>query len=59
VCYDLLDSISDEEWGKFLHTKNKIYTDFNDIRKEIENETDRLSGCNKVCSPGHGGLIQQ
>lgn len=22
-----------EEWGKFLHTKNKIYTDFDDIRR--------------------------
>uniref|UniRef100_A0A3Q3VQ81 Dynamin-1-like protein n=1 Tax=Mola mola TaxID=94237 RepID=A0A3Q3VQ81_MOLML len=39
-----------EEWGKFLHTKNKIYTDFDEIRQEIENETDRLSGINKGIS---------
>jgi len=37
-----------EEWGKFLHTKNKIYTDFDAIRQEIADETDRLSGTNKV-----------
>ncbi|XP_036375768.1 dynamin-1-like protein isoform X3 [Megalops cyprinoides] len=39
-----------EEWGKFLHTKNKIYTDFNEIRQEIENETERISGHNKGIS---------
>ncbi|XP_015916258.1 dynamin-1-like protein [Parasteatoda tepidariorum] len=39
-----------EEWGKFLHTKNKIYSNFDDIRKEIESETDRMSGSNKgIC----------
>ncbi|OWK03969.1 DNM1L [Cervus elaphus hippelaphus] len=37
-----------EEWGKFLHTKNKLYTDFDEIRQEIENETERISGNNKV-----------
>jgi len=42
------DTIEAEEWGKFLHTKNRIYTDFNEIRREIENETERLSGTNKV-----------
>ncbi|XP_066285017.1 dynamin-1-like protein isoform X8 [Branchiostoma lanceolatum] len=36
-----------EEWGKFLHTKNKVYTDFDEIRQEIENETDRVTGTNK------------
>uniref|UniRef100_A0A6Q2YGK3 Dynamin-1-like protein n=1 Tax=Esox lucius TaxID=8010 RepID=A0A6Q2YGK3_ESOLU len=39
-----------DEWGKFLHTKNKIYTDFNEIRQEIENETERISGTNKGIS---------
>lgn len=39
------------EWAKFLHTKEKIYTDFDEIRNEIENETDRLSGSNKgICT---------
>uniref|UniRef100_A0A8C7V2S1 Dynamin-1-like protein n=1 Tax=Oncorhynchus mykiss TaxID=8022 RepID=A0A8C7V2S1_ONCMY len=38
------------EWGKFLHTKNKIYPDFSEIRQEIENETERISGINKGIS---------
>uniref|UniRef100_A0A665WBE9 Dynamin-1-like protein n=1 Tax=Echeneis naucrates TaxID=173247 RepID=A0A665WBE9_ECHNA len=42
--------IKGEEWGKFLHTKNKIYTDFDEIRQEIENETERISGNNKGIS---------
>ncbi|XP_048404507.1 dynamin-1-like protein isoform X1 [Stegostoma tigrinum] len=42
--------IDAEEWGKFLHTKHKIYTDFDEIRQEIENETERVSGGNKGIS---------
>lgn len=42
------DPIKADEWGKFLHTKNKIYTDFRDIRQEIESETERMTGTNKV-----------
>ncbi|KAM3833044.1 dynamin-1-like protein isoform 2-T2 [Vipera latastei] len=45
------NGIDAEEWGKFLHTKNKLYTDFDDIRQEIENETERISGNNKGISP--------
>lgn len=48
MSYACLEIIDAEEWGKFLHTKNRIYTDFNEIRREIENETERLSGTNKV-----------
>lgn len=40
-----------EEWGRFLHIKNKIFTDFEDIRSEIENETDRMAGNNKGICP--------
>ncbi|XP_015721841.1 dynamin-1-like protein isoform X3 [Coturnix japonica] len=47
----LSKEIDAEEWGKFLHTKNKIYTDFDEIRQEIENETERISGNNKGISP--------
>lgn len=43
--------IEADEWGKFLHTKNKIYTDFDEIRHEIENETERMAGTNKGISP--------
>ncbi|XP_074533278.1 dynamin-1-like protein isoform X4 [Halichoeres trimaculatus] len=44
------NGIDGEEWGKFLHTKNKIYTDFEQIRQEIESETERVSGNNKGIS---------
>ncbi|KAI7811971.1 dynamin-1-like protein, partial [Triplophysa rosa] len=44
------NGVDEEEWGKFLHTKNKIYTDFEDIRQEIVNETERVSGNNKGIS---------
>ncbi|XP_045526965.1 dynamin-1-like protein isoform X3 [Pieris brassicae] len=40
-----------EEWGKFLHTKEKIYTDFDQIRDEIDRETDRMAGNNKGICP--------
>ncbi|XP_049579502.1 dynamin-1-like protein isoform X2 [Syngnathus scovelli] len=44
------NGIDGEEWGKFLHTKNKIYTNFEEIRHEIEAETERISGINKGIS---------
>ncbi|XP_028908178.1 dynamin-1-like protein isoform X3 [Ornithorhynchus anatinus] len=47
----LSKGVEAEEWGKFLHTKNKLYTDFDEIRLEIENETERISGNNKGVSP--------
>uniref|UniRef100_A0A8C2WIW8 Dynamin-1-like protein n=1 Tax=Cyclopterus lumpus TaxID=8103 RepID=A0A8C2WIW8_CYCLU len=43
-------SEENEEWGKFLHTKNKTYTDFEDIRQEVVAETERISGNNKGIS---------
>ncbi|KAM4572712.1 dynamin-1-like protein isoform 3-T3 [Odontesthes bonariensis] len=46
----LCRGIEGEEWGKFLHTKNKIYGDFEEIRQEIEAETERISGNNKGIS---------
>ncbi|XP_051978807.1 dynamin-1-like protein isoform X2 [Xyrauchen texanus] len=44
------NGLDGEEWGKFLHTKSKIYTDFDEIRQEIESETERISGNNKGIS---------
>ncbi|XP_055592609.1 dynamin-1-like protein [Uranotaenia lowii] len=44
-------TVSLEEWGRFLHIKNKIFSDFEDIRREIENETDRMAGSNKGICP--------
>ncbi|TMS03733.1 Dynamin-1-like protein [Larimichthys crocea] len=40
-----------EEWGTFLHCKNQIFTDFQEICREIEAETERSSGDNKGISP--------
>ncbi|XP_017876106.1 dynamin-1-like protein isoform X2 [Ceratina calcarata] len=40
-----------DEWATFLHTKNKIFTDFNEVRKEIESETNRMAGSNKGICP--------
>ncbi|XP_014678673.1 PREDICTED: dynamin-1-like [Priapulus caudatus] len=38
------------EYGEFLHQKGRKYTDFDQIRKEIEDETDRVTGMNKGIS---------
>ena len=38
------------EWGEFLHAKGKKFTDFEEIRREIEEETDRMTGSNKGIS---------
>ncbi|KAK9872910.1 hypothetical protein WA026_020263 [Henosepilachna vigintioctopunctata] len=40
-----------EDWGVFLHDKNKIYQDFNEIREEIDNETNKKAGDNKGICP--------
>lgn len=44
-------TISLEEWGKFLHTKERIYSNFDEIRQEIERETERMAGNNKGICP--------
>ncbi|XP_022258398.1 dynamin-1-like [Limulus polyphemus] len=38
------------QYGEFLHCKGRKFTDFESIRKEIEDETDRLTGANKGIS---------
>ncbi|XP_058840467.1 dynamin-like [Topomyia yanbarensis] len=38
------------EYGEFLHQKGKKFTNFDEIRQEIEAETDRLTGSNKGIS---------
>ncbi|XP_045470750.1 dynamin-1-like protein isoform X2 [Harmonia axyridis] len=40
-----------EDWGVFLHDKNKIFKDFDEIRSEIDNETNRMAGDNKGICP--------
>lgn len=34
-----------------MHTKGKVYSDFNAIREEIDRETDRMAGSNKGICP--------
>uniref|UniRef100_A0A674K8T1 Dynamin-2 n=1 Tax=Terrapene triunguis TaxID=2587831 RepID=A0A674K8T1_9SAUR len=41
---------STTEFGEFLHCKGKKFTDFEEIRLEIEAETDRVTGSNKGIS---------
>merc|ERR1712110_274121 len=40
-----------EEWAEFLHTKNKVFTDWDEVRREIERETDAVAGSNKGICP--------
>jgi replication fork clamp-binding protein CrfC len=38
------------EWAEFLHCKGRKFVDFAEVRKEIEDETDRVTGSNKGIS---------
>ncbi len=35
------------EWAEFHHIPNRRFTDFQDVKREIENETTRVAGSNK------------
>ncbi|XP_044000046.1 dynamin-1a isoform X5 [Gambusia affinis] len=39
------------EYAEFLHCKGKKFIDFDEVRQEIEAETDRITGANKGISP--------
>jgi|EP00505_MAST-04D_sp_SCG-Rhode-Island_P003266 dynamin 1-like protein len=41
---------SSQEWGEFLHLPGQKFFDFDEIRTEIQRETDRLTGKNKGIS---------
>ena len=38
------------EYGEFLHCKGEIFDNFEEIRKDIEVDTDRITGANKGIS---------
>ncbi|KAK6275092.1 hypothetical protein POUND7_004801 [Theobroma cacao] len=40
-----------QEYGEFLHLPKKKFTDFAMVRKEIQDETDRVTGKSKQISP--------
>lgn len=44
-------TVNIDSWAKFLHTKDKLYTDEDEIRGEIERETARMAGDNKGICP--------
>lgn len=50
LCY-MLSIFILSEWAEFLHCKGKKFTDFDEVRQEIEGETDRVTGANKGISP--------
>ncbi|XP_051572414.1 dynamin-2-like isoform X1 [Myxocyprinus asiaticus] len=39
------------EYAEFLHCKGRKFVDFDEVRQEIEAETDRITGSNKGISP--------
>uniref|UniRef100_A0A8C9VAA1 Dynamin-2 n=1 Tax=Scleropages formosus TaxID=113540 RepID=A0A8C9VAA1_SCLFO len=39
------------EYAEFLHCKGRKFVDFEEVRQEIEAETDRITGSNKGISP--------
>uniref|UniRef100_A0A8C6SPB0 Interferon-induced GTP-binding protein Mx n=1 Tax=Neogobius melanostomus TaxID=47308 RepID=A0A8C6SPB0_9GOBI len=42
---------SNVEYAEFLHCKGRKFVDFDEVRLEIEAETDRITGSNKGISP--------
>ena len=47
----LFKSKHSTEYGEFLHKKGHKFVDFDQVRKEIEDETDRVTGANRGISP--------
>lgn len=45
------DGTNPNEWGEFLHLPGKKFFNFNEIRQEIERETDNVTGTNAGISP--------
>ncbi|KAK4457885.1 Dynamin-related protein DNM1 [Cladorrhinum samala] len=41
------DQAGHNEWAEFHHIPNRRFTDFGDVKREIENETARVAGSNK------------
>lgn len=53
--------LNNQEWGEFSHLENQKFTNFSDIRSEIQKDTSKIAGNNKgissnpiilkICSP--------
>jgi dynamin 1-like protein len=48
---DKEDGTNPNEWGEFLHLPGKKFFNFDEIRKEIERETENVTGTNAGISP--------
>ena len=44
----LINQPGEKEWAEFLHCGTRRFTDFEEVRREISEETDRETGENKV-----------
>ncbi|XP_076270750.1 dynamin related protein 1 isoform X4 [Rhynchophorus ferrugineus] len=44
-------TIDIEDWGVFLHAKDRIFKDFEAIRQEIDDDTNKVAGTNKGICP--------
>lgn len=51
LLHNIIGTANLEEWGEFLHCKNKVFKDFNEIRDEIQYETNKVAGSNKGICP--------
>lgn len=51
ILHNYTGTVNLEEWGEFLHCKNKVFKDFDEIRNEIQNETNKVAGSNKGICP--------
>ncbi len=50
IVLQLYNSNEGGEWAEFLHTGNRKFQDFGEVRQEIESETTRETGSNKGIS---------
>ena len=44
-----VENKSELEWGEFLHKKNVKFTNFDNIRREIEEQTNQIAGAQGKC----------
>ena len=51
IALQLRHTSGTSEWGEFSHSPGHRFTDFSQIRREIERETERVTGRSKNISP--------
>ena len=48
--HDSMDAGNGDEWAEFLHLPGRVFTDFRQVRSEIERDTEKIAGLNKGIS---------